>query len=747
MKWMNGLAQAVSTRKRAWLIIAIWLIMILAFTLLAPASKPFAVQTGEGSAFTAKQAEQAEALLKEQFPEDNGVTALFVFHRDSGLTEQDLSLVTDWSKWLASSQRPGEIHSAMPYHLLPAAARASVQSEDGSTLLFSLSLQEGLDTKAMGRILDTIKEQAAVPSNSALSLNVTGPAGIAADTSRLFQNADFVLMAATVVLILVLLIVIYRSPLLAILPLLIAGLVYQLVDRTIGLLGDMGWITIDRSAMSIMLVLLFAVLTDYSLFIFSRFREELRYHESPFQAMQVAVRGVAEAILYSGGTVLFAMLALFGTVFNPYHAFASVFTIAILWMLAAGLTLIPAVYAIAGRASFWPFMSRVRYEMQIDTIITPISKDSIWARLSHIISKRPRVISITMLIVMTLMTATSFQVKYSYNLLHSFPSSMGARIGFDQLANTFPPGELAPVTIILTHAADKQPQVEQLLKLEEQINAWDHVARFAWKRTSEAAEQQALRWSADGSSLAGELILDEDPYSNSAIHALSKWRDNTENTLQRAGLSINDNRLHYAGQTADQADIQKMNTKDTLYLFGIVTLALLLMLTMLNRSFWTAAMMTGTMLLSFGTTIGAGWLFVHEVLGLDAISYRLPVYTFLFMIALGVDYSIMMVTRIREEARVYPWRIAVEHGVAKTSGVISAAGVILAATFGVLSTQPLQELMLFGFMMVFGILLDTFFVRAILLPALFIGFEKQFRPSSRKPSGGTPVFLPIDEQK
>ncbi|WP_028546910.1 MMPL family transporter [Paenibacillus taiwanensis] len=727
---IQSVANVISTRKRAWSIIAIWLTVIVLLSALSPSSKSYAVQTGEGSAFNASLSEEASQILAQQFPSDNGLPALFVFHRSEGMTKEDIQHVAQWSKWLASDQRPAEVTATLPFHQLPEAAQNAFLSKDRTTLLFHVSLKQGMDTKVLGTTLDKLTDQANSISSQGLELNVTGPAGIAADTSRLFRNADFVLMAATVALILVLLILIYRSPLLAILPLLIAGVVYQGVDRTLGLFGMNGWMTIDRSATSIMLVLLFAVLTDYCLFIFSRYREELRGHPSQFVAMQQAVKGVAEAILFSGGTILIAMLVLFGTVFKPYHAFAGVFTIAILWMIAAGLTLIPAVFAVAGRTSFWPLQAKVRFEPANQH---QVNNQGIWYRISQGITKRPRTIALVMLIVLAAIGTNAFSMKYSYNLLHSFPKEMGARVGFEQMSEAYPPGQLAPVTVLVeaankpADAAALQDLTTKLKLVEQNVAKQKGVYSFSWSNVrGNGPNKDKLAWSTDGTSLTGQLIIDGDPYSVESINQLAKWRQASAEWLKDADLAPSDYKLHFAGQTAVQADVQQMNNRDTMFIFVAITITLLLMLTALTRSISTSVIMVGTMLLSYATTLGASWFIFQQMLGLDAISYRLPVYTLLFMVALGIDYSIMLVTRIREEAQHYSWKDAVQRGVFKTGGVISSAGVILAATFGVLSTQPLQELMLFGATMVLGILLDTFFIRGILLPALFIGFEGLF---------------------
>src|SRR5690625_4318546 len=240
-----------------------------------------------------------------------------------------------------------------------------MNSEDETTFIFNVAMKDGIDSDEANEALDTIRDKVDAIGLDDLQFEVTGPAGISADTIALFKNADFVLMIATIGLIFIILIVIYRSPLLAIMPLLIAGIVYGVVDRILGLAGKNEWFPVDGSAVSIMLVLLFAVLTDYSLFVFSRYREELRKRESKYEAMDEAIYHVSEPIFFSGGTVLLAMLTLFTTVFEPYNHFAPVFSMAVVVILIAGLTLIPSIFALMGRRAFWLFIPKVEEILDI----------------------------------------------------------------------------------------------------------------------------------------------------------------------------------------------------------------------------------------------------------------------------------------------------------------------------------------------------------------------------------------------
>src|SRR5690625_1773986 len=222
-----------------------------------------------------------------------------------------------------------------------------------------------------------------------------------------------------------------------------------------------------------------------------------------------------------------------------------------------------------------------------------------------------------------------------------------------------------------------------------------------------------------------QVTLADNPYEKNALNTVEQLRDNADKFLTDSGFSTSDFQLHYAGQTGEQVDVQQMNKRDMIVLFSLVIVLLTIILGVQTRSILLPVLMMFTILLSYTASLGFGWFIFEKIMGYDAISYRLPVYTFVFMVALGIDYNIILVSRIRELAKKLPWREAVGEGVARTGGVISSAGLILAATFGVLMTQPLQELFLFGFTMALGILLTTFIIATIFLPSVLILIRKK----------------------
>lgn len=731
---IHKLARFISSPKGAKIVLIAWILAIGVLSFIAPGAKKYATSSGEGSIHEDTPSAVAQKIVDEQFPSKDGTVALLVFQGKHAITEAERAKISEISKWLSSDDKPKNVASALPFHKLPKVTQDKMFSKDNTTVLLNVALTKDLESDQIYATLDQIRNHIKQMDIGDLKLEITGPAGIAADTITLFKNADFVLMFATIGLILLILIIIYRSPLLAVIPLLIAGIVYAVVDRILGLAGQNGWFVVEKQALSIMMILLFAVLTDYCLFILARYKEELKKTSSKYDAMQAALTQVMEPILFSGGTVLVAMLTLFFAVFNAYHNFAPVFSVAMVFILLGGITLIPALFALVGRKAFWPFIPKVAEKEE--------KLGGFWTNVGTFVKKKPSITASILLIMLILASLNVGSMKYSFNLMKSFPKDISSRQGFEILEENFPPGQLAPVTVILK--SDKEIVLDQsfldkLTSLSNALKQIDGVNTITPEITSALANTNLPKnfLSEEKRAIKLQLTLQDNPYDQAALNTISLLRENSNSLLTKSGFDSQQYSLHYSGQTPQQLDVQSLNQKDTIVTFSLISLFILIMLTYQSRSIIIAFTMMITMLLSYSATLGLGWMIFHYILGYDSISYRLPVYTFVFLIALGVDYNIMLVSRIKEEAQKYEWKEAVARGVALTGGVISSAGIILAATFGVLITQPLQELFLFGLTMTMGILIDTFLVRGMLLPSILIFFK----PSRSKHISSLPTDL------
>ncbi len=683
--------------KKRWLTILVaWLLIMGVLQGVAPGAKEVTSPSKNAGLPEDALSVKAQQILKDYYPTSEGLPLFVVLHDEKGFDQATMKeYMTKIEAVMATSDFDLSI---IPFSQMPEQAWASFVAEDQKTFFMPIIFPEGHESKAVKKELDALKAKTA-KAISNVDAYFTGPTGIVADTYEMFSKADVVLILGTVAIILVLLIIIYRSPLLALIPLIGAGITYTVVDKVLGLMGKADLFQIDGQALSIMMILLFAVITDYSLLIFSRFREELEKGLATNEAMKNAVKFVTEPIVFSGGTVMLGMLTLFFAVYESYRIFAPVFAVAVLIILVAGLTLIPALFAIAGEKAFWPFNPRKRKAKS--------DKEGFWHRIARFVTKKPL---IAMLPVLLLLLVCTYQVKhinYTFNLLDSFPSEMSSVKGFKQLEKAFSPGEIAPTTAIV----DAKENVT-----EQQI-----AAIITALENEKGIEKVAVQGHAiaekDASIVKLNVVLTENPYSETAYNHMEQFRKHADAILAKANIKGD---LHFAGETAQQTDIRTVSHGDELRVAIIMTILITIMLGIQTRSLLAPLYMIATILLSFGAALGITVLFFQDLLNFTGISYRIPLYTFVFIVALGVDYSIMLMSRIREEKRHLPIKEAVLEGVGKTGSVISSAGLILAATFAVLITQPVMELRAFGFAVFVGVLVDTFLVRPIIIPAIII---------------------------
>lgn len=679
-----------------WFSLIIWVALAGILSSFAPGAKDFV--SGNKNAGLPPDAESiiADHQLEKYFPDDGGLPLFAVFSKESGLSDDEILMFAQQAEDLKVDKKYGDIE-IIPLSNMPPEVRNSFLSENKRTFFLPITLPENLESKDLHGAVDQIKKQITVDDD--VKVSWTGPAGIAADAVELFSRADIVLLLSTVGLILVLLLFIYRSPLLTLIPLIGAAIVYTVVDKVIGLATKAELFTIDSQAVSIMTILLFAVVTDYSLLIFSRYREELRTHEQKDSAMRETMRHVKEPIFFSGSTIVLGVATLFFALYEPYRNFAPAFAIAAAFMLIAGLTLLPALFALTGRKAFWPVIPKYGDEKA--------EKKTIWGKIANKVTKRPVAFLIPITLLLALAAWNMTKIEESYDLIASFPEDLSSRIGYEQLGKDFSEGSLAPGTLLFVSDQKLDMQgLQSAIKNLENIKGVDQVT----------AQSHPL--SEDGKSAKLSLIFKGNPYESEALDTVNTIRGKSNEILKDAGLT--DTELFVAGESAKNADLRDINKRDTLVVMVLMIVLISIMLGLQTRSVVAPIYMMGTILLSYAATIGLSLLLFKIFLGLDSISYRIPLYALVFLIALGVDYSIMLIARIREEMRLIPFADAVRRGVDRTGGVISSAGLILAATFLVLATMPIYELKLFGFIMALGILIDTFIVRPLLIPAILM---------------------------
>lgn len=693
-KFLNAITSRVATKKGMWITLSVWLLVTIVLSAFLPSVKEYEVTSIDSLPEDAKSV-IAQNKVEEYFPNENGIPGILVFQsKDGEISYEELTSVVD----AILAENIQSIDEIVPISYIPEQiALEAFFSEDLEAAIIPINFVEGLENKQLKEAKEEIL--AVVGENSDLEVYMTGPAGIGTDTLDLFSRADLVLIFSTVGLILVLLVIIYRSPLLALIPLLAAGIVYQVVMQILGLFGSLG-LVISNQTVSIMSILLFAAVIDYSLFVFSRFREELKKEENKFTSMKNAINRVGSPIFFSGGTVLAAMLVLFFATFEDYRNFAPSFATTMAVIMVAAITLVPALFMLFGRKSFWPKIPRVGDET--------ISQNSIWSRVGRFVVKKP-VLSVVIVSIFMIVSASNlFNLKYDFNMLNSFPDDMPSLQGYHLLEEKFDKGDLAPTTVLIE--AEDPITDQQIEELQSQFENENLVANVSVNGVTD-----------DSLVIQYRLTFSESPYSIEVMDQLESMIGKSEQYLENSGI---DGKLYFAGETAKQVDDRSINNSDVKLIVVLETILIFLLLVIMTKSFKMPIYMMGTILVSFLAALGLGMFLTELFFDIDTISNRVPVYSFVFLVALGIDYNIMLVSRFQEERKRHSVKKAVELAVANTGGVISSAGLILAATFAVLMTQPIEMLFVFGFIVAVGIIIDTFIVRGVMMPGLLVMFEK-----------------------
>nr|WP_285838795.1 MMPL family transporter [Cytobacillus oceanisediminis] len=687
-----------------WITIIAWLVLMIGLS-AGPKLGDYKTNNFQSLPDEAKSI-IAENKTEEYFPNKQGTPGILVFHNENG--EVDIEEAKQILEGITLEDIDG-IKTIIDISKLPPQALGSFISEDKSTMIVPMELENGLGNDQYAEINDLASEAG---NNIAEDLEstafyITGPAGIAGDTVKLFEQADFVLLIATVLIILVLLIAIYRSPLLAVIPLLATAIVYQVVNQSIALMGA-GGLEVNNQTTSIMSILLFAAVIDYSLFVFSRYREELNHYENKYIAMKHAMRATGEPVFFAGGTVLAAMLVLFFADFRDYQNFAPIFGTAMFFIMLASVTLVPALFTLFGRKAFWPKVPQYGTETEV--------KHKVWGPLARFVVNKPGLSGGMVGIFMLITALNIFNLDYEFDMVKKFPDDLPSRVGYEIVESRFDKGELAPSTLLVV--SNQKLDETDASAITEKLQGFDEIASVRLSALSE-----------DGKAAKMSVALSINPYSTEALAFMENLRDDTPELLQEAGLEAES---YYSGVTAKIVDEQDINNGDIIKIVLLETVLILALLFALTKSVKMPIYMMATILLSFVSALGLGIFLVDVLFGFESISSRVPVYSFIFLVALGIDYNIILVSRFIEERKTHRVKNALEIAIRNTGGVISSAGLILAATFAALMTMPIADLFVFGFIVAMGILIDTFLVRGMLLPALILFFEKDKETSRQK---------------
>ena len=774
---LHALTDASVSRWGKFVVMALWFVIAVALVIVAPPLASIYNNNVTLSIPSNADSQVAQRLLLEKFPADRGTPAIVVFYDAHGLNADDRARAKSYNDWLTSSTRPVGIGPTLSIFTVPQAASQLV-SHDGTTMTIITTLTVSSADAHFAAAIQAMRARLTKTiAGSSLQAHVTGPAGISTDAGAIFAATDLPLLLATVGLVLILLIALYRSPILAFLPLVGVGWALQIVDALLGFAGKLGVFGVSQQATSIMIVLLFGAGTDYSIFIAARFREELQRTEDKHDAMRTTMRAVGEAITSSAGTVILALLTLIFAAIGLYNTLGPTLAIAVFVMLLGGLTLIPALLTWLGRASYWPFIPAYAPQTT-STDVSGSSQRGFWAWLGHWTRQHRVAAVVSSVIVLAILALGNIGSAPTFNFLTAFRQPTDSSRGYAILRDHFPAGSLAPTTALITLtganadvyqrlvavdaitvAAQKVPGVATVQGPTRPDGGHPLIAPAALQRgiaQLPPAIREAIRSGQGAPSCHGPqcppvdpqleaiigayaasttyvspdettfqipITLNTDPYSLTAIDRIAPLRAALNRAIAANGLgagSATVATLHLAGQTSLLADTYSYNQRDTLLIVPVVLLLVGIVLALLLRSLIAPLYLLGAVTLNFLASIGLCAFIFQRIQGQDGFSYAIPLYTFIFLVALGADYTIFLMARIREEAQRRGLEEGVPVAVARTGGVITSAGLILAGTFAVLTTLPLRDLYQFGICVAVGVLLDTFMVRGLFTPGIVL---------------------------
>lgn len=620
------------------------------------------------------------ADLQEQFSDDDATSGILVFGRESGeLDEADLAAITERTVELGDIALDGFVPPP-------------TVSEDGTTALVVVPLEIEESVSVQAERADEIRAIAADGLPDGIEVWFTGAEGFLVDISAVFAGANFVLLGVTALVVAVLLIVSYRSPVLWIVPLAVVGVADFIAGIAARLVADASGITLDGSVTGILSVLVFGAGTNYALLLIARYRDELRLNQDRRDAMAIALRGAGLAIIASGSTVALALATLLFGELSGNRSLGLAGAVGIVVAMAYALIVLPAALVVFGRWLFWPLVPRYGTR---DTI-----SRSPWGKLGRAVSKRPIVVAIVGFLVLGAMASGLSTLTVGLSQNDRFIVKPEAVLGQERIAEAFSAGSTAPAAVIVP-VGDVDEVTEGLLE----VDGVDEV------RPGPANDDIAQL----------DVVLDADPESAESFAIIADLRTALDDLGDGSGL--------VGGIDAEGLDLRDAQQRDQNLVIPLILVLVLVVLIVLLRSLLAPLLLLVAVVASFFSAVGIGSILFETVFGFPGVDTNVLLFSFLFLVALGVDYSIFLVTRAKEEVPVLGTSEGMIRALAATGGVITSAGILLAAVFAVLGVLPLITLTQVGVIVCVGVLIDTLLVRTVIVPAMaFIAKDRFWWP-------------------
>ncbi|WP_369172128.1 MMPL family transporter [Streptomyces sp. R28] len=657
-------------RRVKWLVLVGWIGLLIVLQPLA--GKLGDVESNDAAAWLPGNAESTEVLkLSEKFQPADTSPAIVVYDRSSGITAADEAKArADAADFADGKNVVGE-----PY--------GPVRSKDGKALRTVVNVHLGKEGwEGLNEATKDLRKAAQPNAPDGLGVHVTGPTGYAADSAESFSSADFKLTLATFLIVVTILVITYRSPLLWLLPMISAGMSLVISQAIIYLLAKNAGLTVNAQTAMILTVLVLGAATDYALLLVARYREELRRHEDRHEAMAGALHRAGPAIVASAATVAISMLVLLLAALNSTKGLGPVCAVGVLVGLLSMMTLLPALLVIFGRWIFWP--ARPKHGTEPDVT------RGVWTRVARGVSGRPRgVWVITSLVLGAVATLALTLNADGLQQKDGFKTKPESVVGEEILARHFPAGSGEPMVVIAKDSS--AAQVRGALQKVPGV--------------TEVAEPQVK----DGLAYV-EVTLSSGADSPAAMDAVTAARESL-GRLDGAEAMV-------GGSSAVVHDMREASSRDRGLIIPVILAVVFCILALLLRALVAPLLLIASVVLSFFTALGLAAFFFNHVFDFAGADSAFPLWVFVFLVALGVDYNIFLVTRIREESNRFGTRQGALKGLTSTGGVITAAGLVLAGTFAALATLPLVFIAELGFTVAVGILLDTMIVRSVLVTAL-----------------------------
>jgi RND superfamily putative drug exporter len=773
---MKKLLMLPAGPRSKWVVLAIWIAAIFAVSGAQLPTKFEDIQKNDSASFLPGDAESTKALAKtEELQGAENVTIVAVYRREGGLTAADRAQIAEDRERLNALRLPATKPFAEPE-----------LSRDGSSALLLADIATDGEADTILDPVEDVREEISTDGSggSGLQVKVTGSAGFSADAIKVFENINGTLLLAAVALVFLLLALIYRSPLFLWIPLITVGFA-EVMARSFGwAAGELLGVTVNGQSASIMSILVLGAGTDYALLLVARYREELRRHQDKHRALAEALTASGPAITASALTVVLALICLAVAEVNGTAGLGPLGAIGVLTAMVAMLTLLPALLGVFGRRAFWPFVpygpdgadapdatpkpSRVpavvgfalAMLLNVGVLVgvlaalgvpAPATLGAVlvvaiglrifggpfkarfaraehrfsdeakqvdathgrWRAWGEWIARRPRRVWIVTTLILGVMSLGLLSYSNGLTQGNSFRGEVESVQGQELLSKGFPSGQNAPTDVIVPDAAKVA------------------AVTAALEDTDGVANVREVTAGAPGTYL--QVALDPDPYSTEAFDLIPVLRD----TAKEAGGED----VLVGGTTAIERDLRAASVRDNRVIIPLVLLVVFIVLILLLRALAAPLILMATVVLSFAAALGVSYVAFDVLFDFPGSDPSLPLFAFVFLVALGIDYNIFLMARVREETERYGTRQGMLRGLAVTGGVITSAGIVLAGTFAVLAVLPLVPLTQIGFAVAFGVLLDTFVVRSTLVPALVFDIGPKVWWPSRLAHEGDPGGL------